>query len=127
MPLSPPNVIFAMYGDPESVFSADRAQPGFWHASRNGELHVLNERGIEHGSHAHLSAMAILREQPAGAGGPAVTMDVFETISGQCVPLPASVFAHEEDTRWGVLSPGQYGRRSDVTPPPERRMLTCSS
>ena len=115
MPLSPPNVIFAMYGDPEFVFSADRAQPGFWHASRNGELHVLNERGIEHGSHAHLSAIAVLREQPAGVGGPAVTMDVFETISGQCVPLPASVFAHEGDTRWGVLSPGQYGRRSDVT------------
>ena len=70
MPLSPPNVIFAMYGDPEFVFSADRAQPGFWHASRNGELHVLNERGIEHGSHAHLSAIAVVREQPAGAGRP---------------------------------------------------------
>lgn len=67
MPLSPPDVIFAMYGDPEFVFPADREQPGFWHASRNGELHLVNDRGIEHGSHAHLSAVAVLREQPTGA------------------------------------------------------------
>jgi len=32
-----------------------------------------------------------------------VTMDVFETISGQCVPLPAAVFAYEGDTQWGAL------------------------
>lgn len=115
MPLSPPNVIFAMYGDPEYVFPADRAQPGFWHASRNGELHLVNDRGIEHGSHAHLSAIAVLREQSADASHPAVTMDVFETVSDQCVALPATVFAHQGDTRWGVLGPGQYGRRSDVT------------
>lgn len=44
-----------------------------------------------------------------------MTMDVFETISDQCVPLPATAFAHEGDTRWEVLGPGQYGRRSDVT------------
>jgi hypothetical protein len=70
------------------------------HASRNGELHLVNDRGVEHGSHAHLSAI-VLREQSVGAGLPAVTMDVFETISGQCVPLPATVFAHEGDTRLG--------------------------
>ncbi len=115
MPLGPPDVIFAMYGDPEFVFPADREQAGFWHPSRNGELHLVNDRGIEHGSHAHLSAVAVLREQPAGAPGLAVTMDVFETISGKCVPLPAAVFAHEGDTRWGILGPGWYGRRTDVT------------
>ena len=114
MPLGPPNVIFAMYGDPEFVFPADREQPGFWHAARNGELHLVNERGIAHGSHAHLSAIAVLREQTADAGHPAVTMDVFETMSDQCVPLPATVFAHEGDTRWGVLGPGRYGLRSGV-------------
>jgi hypothetical protein len=115
MPLSPANVIFAMYGDPEFVFPADRAQPGFWHTSRNGELHMVNDHGAEHGSHAHPSAVAVLREQPAGARLQAVTMDVFETMSGHCVTLPAAVFAHEGDRRWGVLRPGQYGLRSDLT------------
>jgi len=62
MPLSPLDVIFAMYGDPEYVFPADRAQPGFWHASRNGELDLASDRGARHGSHAHLSAIAVLRE-----------------------------------------------------------------
>jgi hypothetical protein len=114
MPLSPPNVIFAMYGDPEFIFSADRAQPGFWHAGRNGELHLVNENGIGHGSYAHLSAIAVLREQPADGGHAAVTLDVFETMSDQCAPLPATVFAHEGDRRWGVLGPGQYGLRSGV-------------
>jgi len=56
-----------------------------------------------------------MRLASADTGGPAVTMDVFETISGQCVPLPAAVFAHEGDTRWGVLGPGRYGRRAGVT------------
>ena len=115
MPLSPLNVIFAMYGDPEFVFPLDRAQSGFWHVGLNGELHLVNERGIEHGSHAHLSAIAVLRERPPGAGHPAVTLDVFETMSDQCMPLPATVFAHEGDTRWGVLCPGQYGLRTGVT------------
>ncbi len=114
MPLSPPNVIFAMYGDPEFVFPLDRAQPGFWQVGLNGELRLVNERGVAHGSHGHLSAVAVLREQPAGAGHPAVTLDVFETMSDQCVPLPATVFAHQGDTRWGVLGPGQYGLRSGV-------------
>lgn len=41
-------------------------------------------------------------------------MDVFETMSDQCVPLPATVFAHEGDTRWGLLGPGQYGLRRPV-------------
>jgi len=93
MPLSPPNVIFAMYGDPEFVFPADRAQPGFWHAGRNGELHLVNERGTGHGSHAHLSAIAVLRERPAGAGPPSMTL-----------PLPATVFAHGHPV-------GRSGRR----------------
>jgi hypothetical protein len=114
MPLSPPNVIFAMYGDPEFIFPADPGQPGFWHAGLNGELHLVNERGIEHGNHAHLSAIAILRERSVDAGSTVVTLDVFETISDQCVPLPATVFVHEGDTRWGVLGPGQYGLRSGV-------------
>jgi hypothetical protein len=113
MPLSPPNVIFAMYGDPEFVFPADRAQPGLWHADFNGELHLVNDRSIEHGSHAHVTAIAVLRERPGG--GTAVAMDVFETMSDRCVPLPTTAFAHEGDTRWGVLSPGQYGRRTDFT------------
>ena len=56
-----------------------------------------------------------MRLASADTGGPAVTMDVFETISRQCVPLPAAVFAHEGDTRWGVLGPGRYGRRAGVT------------
>jgi hypothetical protein len=43
-----------------------------------------------------------------------VTLDVFETMSDQCAPLPATVFAHEGDRRWGVLGPGQYGLRSGV-------------
>ncbi|HEV2254855.1 MAG TPA: hypothetical protein VGS06_16835, partial [Streptosporangiaceae bacterium] len=91
-----------------------RAQPGFWHAGRNGELHLVNERGSGHGSHAHLSAIAVLRERPVGTGSPAMTLDVFETLSDQCVPLPATVFAHDGDTRWGALGPGRYGLRSGV-------------
>ena len=117
MPLSPPNVIFAMYGDPEFVFPADREQPGFWQPGSNGELHLVNERGIEHGSHAHLSAIAVLRERPAGAKPPAVTLDVFETMSNQCVPLPATVFAHEGDTRWALASTaGTATSRTEVDP-----------
>jgi len=41
-----------------------------------------------------------------------VTLDVFEAISERCVPLPSSLFAHDGDTRWGVLGPGMYGRRN---------------
>lgn len=114
MPLSSPNVIFAMYGDPEFVFPLDPERPGFWHAGLNGELHLVNERGIKHGSHDHVSAVAVLRECPVGAEPATVTLDVFETISDRCVPLPPGLFAHEGDTRWGVLGPGQYGLRSDA-------------
>ena len=73
--------------------------PGFWHATLNGELRLVNERGIEHGSHAHLSAVAVLREQPTDSGYPAVTLDVFETISDHCVPLRAT---------HGIRAPGGH-------------------
>jgi hypothetical protein len=114
MPLSAPNVIAAMYGDLEFAIPVDREKPGFWRSGRNGELRLTGQHGIRHGSHAHLSAVAVLRERPAGTGNPAVTMDVFETMSDQCVPLPATVFAHEGDTRWGLLGSGQYGLRRPV-------------
>jgi hypothetical protein len=44
------------------------------------------------------------------APAPAITLDVFEALSDQCVPLPTSVFAHDGDRRWGVVAPGQYGQ-----------------
>jgi hypothetical protein len=114
VPLSPQFVMAAMYGDPEFVFPADRQQPGFWHAGRNGRLHLVNERGVEHGNHAYVSAVAVLRETALStrSSGPAVTLDVFETMSDRCAPLPSSLFAHDGDTRWGALGPGMYGRRN---------------
>ena len=102
-----------MYGEPVFVLHADRRQAGSWHAGLNAELHLVNEHDVEHGSHAHLSAVAVLRELPSDTGHAAVRLDVFETISDQCVPLPATVFAHQGDKRWGVVGPGQYGRRGD--------------
>lgn len=114
MPLSSQNVIFAMYGDPEFVFPLDGQRPGFWHAGLNGELYLVNERGVAHGSHDYLSAVVVLREHQAGSGLPSVTLDVFETMSERCVALPAPLFAHDGDTRWGILGPGEYGRRTGV-------------
>jgi len=56
------------------------------------------------------AAIADIRAAEAiEAPKPTVTLDVFETLSEHCVRLPASVFAHEGDRRWGVVAPGQYG------------------
>jgi hypothetical protein len=113
VPLSSQFVMAAMYGDPEFVFPSDRHQPGFWRAGRNGRLHLVNERGVAHGNHEYVSAVAVLRETLVSGqdGELSVTLDVFETVSDPCVSLPSSLFAHDGDTRWGVLSPGMYGRR----------------
>jgi hypothetical protein len=113
VPLSSQFVIAAMYGDPKFVFPADRTQPGFWQAGRNGRLYLVNERCVAHGNHEYVSAVAVLREtamssQPSGT---TVTLDVFETMSDRCVPLPSPLFAHDGDTRWGLLGPGKYGLR----------------
>jgi hypothetical protein len=121
MPLSAPNVIFAMYGDPIFAFPADPEQAGRWVAGRNGELHLVNEGGIAHGGHAHLSAVAVLRGGPngdgRGTGDLPVTLDVFETVSDRCEPLPTTVFAHQGDTRWGSLGPDRYGQHGDDETP----------
>lgn len=46
---------------------------------------------------------------------PAITLDVFETVSERCVPLPRDVFFHAGDTRWGQTGPGQYGLLATAT------------
>jgi len=113
VPLSSQFVMAAMYGDPEFVFPADPTQPGFWRAGRNGRLYLVNERGVAHGNHEYVSAVAVLRETAMSSPVPrtSVTLDVFETMSDRCVPLPSPLFAHDGDTRWSLLGPGKYGVR----------------
>jgi hypothetical protein len=113
VPLSSRFVMAAMYGDPEYVFPADRTQPSFWQAGRNGRLYLVNERGIAHGNHAYVSAVAVLRETTMSSrpSGTMVGLDMFETASDRCVPLPLPLFSHDGDTRWGLLNPGKYGLR----------------
>jgi hypothetical protein len=58
-----------------------------------------------------LAAIPDFEAACADAPEATVTLDVFETLSEHCVPLPAEVFLHDGDTRWGAIAPGQYGRR----------------
>lgn len=141
LPLDPLQVISAMYGDLGWADSDNQPLSADWHVGRNGRLHRVNERGVAHGYHDYISAVAVVRvgenvktwaeewwkehgasyQSPAaaipdlraaeatGAPTPAITLDVFEALSDQCVPLPAPLFAHEGDRRWGVVAPGQYG------------------
>jgi hypothetical protein len=117
MPLSEHYVISAMYGELELPVSADHQEPGLWRSGRNGRLYRVDERGVAHGNHPYLSAVAVVREglnEEAQAGKPAVTLDVFETVSDQCVPLPPLLFAHKGDTRWSAVGSGMYGRCEDL-------------
>lgn len=59
-----------------------------------------------------LAAIPDFNAAYADAPEPTATLDVFETLSERCVPLPADMFLHDGDTRWGAISPGQYGRRA---------------
>lgn len=42
--------------------------------------------------------------------GTTLRLDVFEAVSLSSAPLPREVFAGRFDSRWGVVSPGIYGR-----------------
>ncbi len=59
VPLEGPMFISALFGDMNVSFA-----PGgglFFHAGRNGRLHVTEPDGSVHGNHPHLSAVAVLR------------------------------------------------------------------
>lgn len=58
---------------------------------------------------AALMDLQVLWDQAPEIG---ITLDVFETVSDRCVPLPANVFFHPGDTRWGEIAPGKYGLRA---------------
>jgi len=62
------------------------------------------------------TSLAILREadhllgQQDDAAAEAICRDVYECPSESAVPLSREAFACPHDTRWGITSPGQYGR-----------------
>jgi hypothetical protein len=112
-----------MYGQLNCTIPLDGRRNAYWYFGRNARLRIVDERGVAHGNHDYISAVAVIRERlsveenatGAHASQPAVTLDVFEAISDRCVPLPSPVFAHDGDTRWGVLVPGMYGRRNEAS------------
>jgi len=127
VPVSPYYLISAMYGELELPVSLDQARSEQWRTGRNGRLYIPDGRGVERGFHPYVSAIAVIREEPpylppaaavsdsevateTQALNSAVTLEVFETISDRCVPLPRTLFAHEGDRRWGALGHGLYGR-----------------
>lgn len=117
VPLNDYHVRSAMYGELECRISLDGRHDAYWRFGRNARLHIVNNRGVAHGNHPYISAVAVIRESLSveedptrtHASQPAVTLDVFESISQQCVPLPSSLFAHDGDRRWGVVGLGLYG------------------
>lgn len=143
LPLNPAMVISAMYGDLAYTFGGPGESEG-WSLGRNGRLYVADGQGYERGFHDYVSAVALISdgvkawgetwwdehgasyESPAAAlpdfeaawreaPQPRATLDVFETVSDRCVPLPADLFFHEGDTRWGEIGPGQYGLKASAT------------
>lgn len=126
VPVSTHYIISAMYGELELPVPLDQARSEQWRTGRNGRLYIPDGRGVKRGFHPYVSAVAVIREEPPhpppastvpGSEGAAetrapnsVTLEVFETISDGCVPLPRALFAHEGDGRWGALGGGFYGR-----------------
>lgn len=53
---------------------------------------------------------ALARVRPEDRSGSALRLDVFETVSRAAHRLPREVFAGRFDSRWGIVSPGIYGR-----------------
>jgi hypothetical protein len=47
-------------------------------------------------------------------------LDVYETVSASIVPLPRDFLAGPEDTRWGIVGPGQYWQ---VAGPPQASQI----
>jgi hypothetical protein len=127
IPVSPYYLISAMYGELELPVPLDQPRSEQWRTGRNGRLYIPDDRGVKRGFHPYISAVAVIREKlshpsPSAAlshsevtteiqaPNSAVTLDVFETISDRCVPLPRTLFAHEGDRRWSALGDGFYGR-----------------
>jgi hypothetical protein len=59
VPLDGPSIIGALFGDLQVSFTADGEL--FFHAGRNGKLHVKEPDGSVRGNHPHISAVAVLR------------------------------------------------------------------
>ena len=59
VPLEGPMFIGALFGDTKVSFAPDGGP--FFHAGRNGRLHVTEPDGSVHGNHPYLSAVAVLR------------------------------------------------------------------
>lgn len=147
VPLSPMEVMQAMYGDLSVRFGATGLEG---YLGRNAKLHIAEPDGTSHGHHAHLSAVAVLRCAPAverravvwlrehihtydndlaaytdalqhaeRAGEPeeACYLDVFETVSETAVPLPRAIFNGPLDGRWGRTAPGKYGQLTTTDAP----------
>jgi hypothetical protein len=126
IPVSPYYLISAMYGELELPIPLDQARSEQWRTGRNGRLYIPDGRGVRRGYHPYVSAVAVIRESPhpppastvsdsevateTQALNSAVTLEVFETISDRCIPLPRTLFAYEGDRRWGALGGGFYGR-----------------
>jgi hypothetical protein len=126
IPVSAFYVISAMYGELALSVPLDKPRSQAWHTGRNGRLYIPDGRGVKRGFHPYLSAIAVIHERslhasptasvshlglPAEPGFDAVvTLDVFETISDQCVPLPRTLFAHAGDERWTAQPGDMYGR-----------------
>ena len=55
-------------------------------------------------------AEALRQVRVEDRGGHMVRLDVFETVSSLARQLPREVFAGRFDSRWGLVTPGYYGR-----------------
>jgi hypothetical protein len=127
VPVSAHYIISAMYGELELSVSLDRARSEQWRTGRNGRLYIPDGRGAKRGFHPYVSAVAVIRENqlpsPPSAAvssfgvatqeqalGTVVTLEVFETISDRCIPLPRTLFAHEGDERWASSGQDLYCR-----------------
>jgi hypothetical protein len=57
----------------------------------------------------HTLAEALAAEDNPTMRDPAVSLDLFETVSDVAVPVPRSIFNGPGDTRWGQVGAGRYG------------------
>lgn len=126
VPLEGPMFISALFGDMQVSFAPVGGV--FFHAGRNGRLHVKEPDGSVHGNHPYLSAVAVLRfvypaatwasamqqSQEADNEDPlSIVREANQLLARQgeaAAALPHDVFAGPHDTRWGITTPGQYGQ-----------------
>jgi hypothetical protein len=102
LPLDPPEVIFAMYGDPAVSLTIDPATG----APASEPVLITTQHGrLAEGEGGWISAVAVLHRREHEYS----RLDVIETASEEAVTLPAEILNGQHDRRWKFdCGTGQY-------------------